>query len=259
MDSSASIVSVGVTDESKWGIIVGTWGINAFLSKTPVISPDIFMVYHSCISEFWQFMEGSSTSATNLEWFIDSFLNREKEEHIYETCNRLVEEAPWRDTIIFLPFLYGTNVNIDSKSAFIGLKGNHGPASMIRAIYEGVIFCHRYHLERLQKFAPMPKVIRMAGGAARSTTWMQLFADILGVRVEVPKAEELGALGAAMLAGVGVGIYKDAADAAAICTRIKSHYEPDMEKYAYYEKKYAVYKSIINALDPVWEMIDALG
>ena len=258
MDTTASVVSVGVTDETKWGIIVGTWGINAFINREPIASPDLFMMYHFCIDGLWEYMEGSSTSATNLEWYIDNFLDREKEEHIYEKCNQLVEQAPWKDSIFFLPFLYGTNVNIDAKSAFIGLKGNHTPASMIRAIYEGVVFCHWYHLEKLAKFAPMPKVIRMAGGAARSKTWMQMFADILGVRVEVPEAEELGALGAAMLAGVGVGVYKDVDESVNICTKIKAHYEPDAEKNAFYEKKYAIYKAILDAMDPLWIKIDSL-
>ena len=258
-DIAASIVSVGVIDETKWAIIVGTWGINAFVNREPIASPDLFMMSHYCIDNFWEYMEGSSTSATNLEWFIDRFLDREKEAHIYEKCSQLVEQAPWRDSIIFLPFLYGTNVNIDAKSAFIGLKGNHTKASMVRAVYEGVVFCHWYHLERLSKFSPMPKVIRMAGGAARSKTWMQMFADILGVRVEVPEAEELGALGAAMLAGVGVGLYKDVPESVKACTKISASYEPDAEKHAFYEKKYAIYKGIIEAMDPLWEKIDALS
>jgi len=258
-DIVASLVSVGVTDESKWGIIVGTWGINAFVKKQPVDSPDIFMMFHYCIDGLWEFMEGSSTSATNLEWFIDTFLDRDKEAHIYEKCDQVAEQAPWKDSVFFLPFLYGTNVNIDAKAAFIGLKGNHTQASMIRAIYEGVVFCHWYHLEKLSKFAPMPKVIRMAGGAARSKAWMQLFADILGVRVEVPEAGELGALGAAMLAGVGVGVYKDVIESVNACTKISAHYEADAEKHAFYKKKYAVYKAIIEAMDPLWEKIDALA
>ena len=257
-DIIAAVVSVGVTDESKWSIIVGTWGINAFVKKEPIASPDLFMMCHYCIDGLWEFMEGSSTSATNLEWFIDCFLDREKETQIYQKCNQLVEQAPWKDSIIFLPFLYGTNVNIDAKSAFIGLKGNHNPASMVRAIYEGVVFCHWYHLEKLAKFSPLPKLIRMAGGAARSKTWMQLFADILGVKVEVPEAEELGALGAAMLAGVGVGIYKDVNESVNACTKISASYEPNAEKHAFYEKKYAIYKAILDALDPLWEKIDSL-
>ena len=257
-DIIAAVISVGVTDESTWGIIVGTWGINALVKKEPIASADLFMMCHYCIDGLWEFMEGSSTSATNLEWFIDNFMDREKEPHIYQKCSEMVEQAPWKDSIIFLPFLYGTNVNIDAKSAFIGLKGNHTPSSMVRAIYEGVVFCHWYHLERLAKFSPMPKLIRMAGGAARSKTWMQMFADILGIRVEVPEAEELGALGAAMLAGVGVGVYKNVEESVQACTKISAAYEPDPEKHAFYIKKYAIYKDILNAMDPLWEKIDSL-
>ena len=133
-DITASILAVGVTDQTKWGIIVGTWGINTLVKKEPTVSPDLFLMHNYCIDGLWEYMEGSSTSAANLEWFIDNFFDREKEVHIYEKCNHLVEQAPWRDSIIFLPFLYGTNVNLDAKSAFIGLKGNHTPASMVRAI-----------------------------------------------------------------------------------------------------------------------------
>jgi L-xylulokinase len=256
-DIGASIISIGLTDESKLGIIVGTWAINSFLQHDPIVSPDIFMVNHYCMPEFYQIMEGSSTSATNLEWFIDNFMDRASTK-VYDKCNQLVEETPYRDTILFLPFLHGTNVNIDAKSAFIGLKGHHTQAHMVRAIYESVVFCHLYHIERLLKFGPMPGTVRMAGGATRSGTWMQIFADVLGVSVEVSEAQELGALGVAMLAGVGVGAFESIAEAVKVCTRIKASYKPDMEKHEYYRKKYAAYKAIIDAMDPIWEMIDHL-
>lgn len=260
IDSGASILSVGVTDESRLGIIVGTWGINCFLSKRPIITPDVFMTFHYCIPGYIEVIEGSSTSATNLEWFIDSYLDRTKEEDVYKACNKLVEQAPYRDTVLFLPFLYGTNVNIDAKSAFIGLKGNHGPAQMLRAIYEGVVFCHLYHIEKLLRSIKLPDVVRMAGGATRSATWMQLFADVLGVRIEVSDASELGALGVALHAGVGAGAYRDIIEAAAVCANnIRATYHPDEEKHAYYTKKYAAYKAVIEALDPVWERIDDMA
>jgi L-xylulokinase len=259
IDTGASIISVGVTDENKLGIIVGTWGINAVISREPVVSPDIFMVYHYCIPGYYEIMEGSSTSATNLEWIIESFMGREDGSRIYDKCNELVERAPYRDTVLFLPFLYGTNVNIDAKSAFIGLKGNHGLEHMVRAIYEGVVFCHLYHIERLLKFTPMPEVIRMAGGATRSTTWMQTFADVLGVSVEVSEANELGAMGVALLAGVGTGVFSSVTEAAEACARIKARYSPDPVKHEYYVKKYAAYKALIEATDPIWGMIDELG
>ncbi len=261
IDTGASILSVGVADESKLGIIVGTWGINAFVTKNPIVSENVFMTFYYPIpASPIEAIEGSSTSAVNLEWFIDTYMDRANEANIYETCNKLVEKAPYRDTVLFLPFLYGTNVNIDAKSAFIGLKGNHGPAEMLRAIYEGVVFCHLYHIERLLKFIDMPDIVRMAGGATRSATWMQLFADVLGTRVEVSAANELGALGAAMLAGVGVGEYSDINEAVKLCTgTLRAVYQPDEEKHTYYAKKYAAYKAVIDALDPVWERIDDLN
>lgn len=261
IDTAASILSVGVVDETKLGVIVGTWGINAFVTKEPIISPDLFMTFYYPVPGYTiEAIEGSSTSTANLEWFIDNYMDRANTAHIYEACNALVERAPYRDTVLFLPFLYGTNVNINAKSAFIGLKGNHGKAEMLRAVYEGVAFCHLYHIERLLKFIDMPPVVRIAGGAARSKTWMQLFADILGVRVEVSHASELGALGAAMCAGVGVGVYANVNEAVALCTgSIRDSYEPDAEKHAYYRQKYAAYKAIIEGLDAVWDQIDRLG
>ncbi|MDR3165141.1 MAG: carbohydrate kinase [Synergistaceae bacterium] len=259
MDTGASIYSVGVTDDSKMGIIVGSWGINAYVTKVPLVSKDIFMAYRYCIPDTYEIMEGSPTSTTNLEWMIENYMNRASESHIYQKCDSLVESAPFRDTVIFLPFLYGTNVNIDSKAAFVGLKGNHGLSHMLRAIYEGVVFCHMYHIERLLKFTSMPEVVRMAGGATRSGTWMRVFADVLGVRVEVPEAEELGAMGVAMLAGVGVGAFASVEDAIAICTKIKAHYEPDPAKHEYYAEKYKTYKTLIDTLDPLWGRIDALS
>jgi L-xylulokinase len=258
-DTGAAIYSVGVTDNSKIVVIVGSWGINAFVNKGALISKNIFMVYRYCFPDVYMIMEGSPTSTTNLEWVIENFMNRASEAHIYQKCDTLVESAPYHDTVIFLPFLYGTNVNIDSKAAFIGLKGNHGLPHMLRAIYEGVVFCHMYHIERLLKFTPMPEVIRMAGGATRSAAWMRIFTDALGVRVEVPEAEELSALGVAMLAGVGVGAFESMEDAIKNCTRIKAHYEPDPVRHEYYSEKYKTYKALIDALDPVWGRIDALA
>lgn len=260
IDTGASILSVGVTDESKLGIIVGTWGINSFVSKEPIISKDVFMTFYYPVPGYpIEVIEGSATSAVNLEWFIDTYMDRANEANIYDVCNKLVEKAPYRDTVLFLPFLYGTNVNLDAKSTFIGLKGNHGVPEMLRAIYEGVVFCHMYHIERLLKFIDMPETVRMAGGATRSVTWMQLFADILGKKVEVSAVSELGALGAAMLAGVGVGEYSSIEEAAILCTgKLRAVYQPDEDKHSYYLKKYAAYKTIIDALDPVWERIDDL-
>lgn len=260
IDTVASIISQGVVREEQLGVILGTWGVNTFITKRPLYSKDIFSAFYYCLPGYQLILEGSPTSATNQEWFINTFLKQNGMAFCgYDEINRMVEESRLHNTVMFLPFLYGTNVNIDAKAAFIGLKGGHTIADMLRAIYEGVVFCHIYHIDRLLAFRERPGTIRIAGGGARSSVWMQMFADALGAPVEVSEAEELGALGTAMAAGVGIGIYRDLYEAADACTRIRKVFSPDRERHTYYEKKYAMYRRLIDALDPVWPTLDALS
>lgn len=259
IDTVACLISQGITQEDQLGMIVGTWGINAFITPRPLYSKDLFSAFYYCLPGYHLILEGSSTSASNLDWFIRTFLSQNGIPFCgYQEINRMVAESKDRNPILFLPFLYGTNVNIDSKAAFLGLSAQHGIPDLLRAIYEGVAFCHMYHIDRLLKYRPRPAVVRIAGGGARSDVWMQLFADVIGATVEVPAVEELGALGAAMSAGVSVGIYQDFYHAAERCTHIRRTYSPDRERHAYYQQKYAVYRQLINALEPLWGNLNRL-
>ena len=241
-------------------MIIGTWGVNTFITRRPLYSKDIFSAFYYCLPGYQLILEGSPTSATNLEWFLQTFLRRQGQTFCgYDAVNRMVEQSDLHSSILFLPFLYGTNVNIDAKGTFVGLKGGHDIGDMLRAIYEGVVFCHMYHIDRLLKFRDPPKTVRIAGGGARSAVWMQIFADALGAQVEVSEAEELGAMGAAMAAGVGVGVFADMYQAVEQFTDIRRVYQPDPEKHAYYQKKYAMYCRLIDALDPLWGDIEALS
>ncbi len=171
----------------------------------------------------------------------------------------MVDSTPYRDTLIFLPFLYGTNAHINAKASFIGLKGGHTRKEMARAVHEGIVFSHRYHVERLLPYIDKVSSIRMAGGGAKSKDWMQMFSDIFGYKVETSEAEELGAMGVAMEAAVGTGEYDSLRQVVDKWVKIKDVYEPDIEKTKYYEEKYSVYKKILNALDSVWDDIENLG
>lgn len=253
-DIAACAVASGVVDESKMCIIIGTWGINEYIAKTPVASRDMFMSTHYCIDGYYLMDEGSATSASNLDWFIDNFMRTDdKQKDVYGEANRLIESVPYNDaSILFFPFLYGTNVNLDAKAGFIGLSARHTKAHMLRAIFEGVVFCHMYHIEKLYKFRDKPAAARISGGGTKSRLWVQMFADCLGMPVETSAANELGTMGAAMCAGVGVGEYADMTDAAKTFVHVAETFYPDMKKHEYYRKKYSVYKNFLNALDGVW-------
>ena len=95
-----------------------------------------------------------------------------------------------------------------------GLSHAHTVGHILRAVYEGVVFSHYTHILRLLENRDPPAAIKLAGGAARSRVWVQMFADVCGLPVETVEVNELGTLGAAMSAAVAVGHYRDYHEAA---------------------------------------------
>jgi L-xylulokinase len=258
-DIDACGLASGMTDDTQLCMVAGTWGNNQYISRTPVVDEDVFMTSCYSIPGYYLMLEGSATSASNLEWLVTQFLGAEAEEarqrgsSVYDRCNDLVEGTrPDDPGIVFLPFLFGSNVNPDAKAALVGLNHWHTRGHVLRAIYEGVVFAHRRHVDRLLKFRPMPQRIRLTGGAARSAVWVRIFADCFGVPVEVPEGTELGALGAAIVGAVAVGLYPDFATAVRHMVRLARTQEPDASLKAVYDAKHQRYQQVIQSLDGVW-------
>jgi L-xylulokinase len=103
-----------------------------------------------------------------------------------------------------------------------------------------------------------PKSIRLAGGAARSRVWTQIFADVMKCPVETVAVRETGALGSAIAAAVAVGDYADIKDALRAMSRLAPAVMPNTGNFESYDKKYDLYRQTIDALDPVWDSYQAL-
>jgi len=257
-DIDASGLGCGILQPSQLCMIAGTWGNNQYIAPEPVRSDDVFMSTCYAIPGFYLMLEGSATSASNLEWFVTEFFAADRAAaeregtSVYELTNQLVAATEPESPVLFLPFLYGSNVSPDAKAAFIGLNGWHTRGHVLRAIYEGVAFGHRTHVERLLKVRPRPETVSLTGGASRSETWAQIFADILQIPVEVPEGTELGALGACICAGVASGIYTSYDEAVGAMVRFARRHDPNPSLADVYNAKYARYHKVIDALDPVW-------
>ncbi|WP_026894394.1 FGGY-family carbohydrate kinase [Clostridiisalibacter paucivorans] len=254
-DIDASAIATGLIEEEKLCIVAGTWSINEYISKKPVISKDLFMTSIYCMKDHWLTTEASPTSASNLEWFISEIMEGGDKENccVYDNVNDLVKGiSPEDSNIIFLPFLYGTNVDADAKACFIGLSGWHKKPHLLRAIYEGVAFCHRAHIDRLLKYRDKPEAIRIAGGAAKSEVWIQIFADILQTPIEVTTSTELGALGAAICAGIATGDFESFKSASDSMVKVAYTCYPNKDNKEIYDKKYNLYKKSIEVLTPLW-------
>ncbi len=251
-DITACSIGSGIVDSEKLCIIAGTWSINEYVTDTPVQSRELFMNSAYCIPGKTLVTEASPTSASNLEWFANNLMSDETE-NVFDVANREVASIGPEDSgVVFLPFLYGSNVTPGASAGFLGIQGGHRRPHLLRAIYEGVCFSHRMHIEKLLKHRDTPSGARIAGGAGRSAEWLQIFADVLQIPIEVPGAEELGTLGAAMCAGVATGIFRSFPEAVDSMVAVDRRVEPQPRHAGIYSRKYARFEEAVTALDTFW-------
>lgn len=253
-DVVSSAMGAGVVGAGEASIIAGTWSINQVFSDTAVVDPSVFMVARFGVGRFVN-IESSATSAANLEWYVRELVERgHHHDDPFGHCNaELGKVAPSADDPIFHPFLYGSRLGADYRGGFYGLAGWHREGHLLRALFEGVMFEHRRHIEVLATAGVTFDRAVLSGGGSRSPHWPQMFADGLGVPITVPEARETGALGAAIGAGVAVGIFADYEAGIAAMTRPRVVYQPDPKMAAHYDRRYALYGRIADAMLPIWD------
>jgi len=258
-DIDACAIAMDITSDDNICVIAGTWSINEYISKKPVLNKTVMMNSLYCIPGYYLIEECSPTSAGNYEWFIDMFLGEEKQKaieqgiNIFQYCNQLAEDvAPGDQNIIFLPYIFGSNYNPRAKASLVGLDSHHTRAQVVRAVLEGIVFCHMVHMEKLLANRSKTEAVRLAGGAANSLVWAQIFADVFRLPIEIIDTKELGTLGCAMAAAVAAGVYGDLQEAAKSMVSIKHRIEPIQDHFDAYDKKFALYKKVSAALEEGW-------
>ena len=264
LDVGACMLATGVIKTHMLSITAGTWAMNSFISDTQIIDKDLFMVSIHPIKDHFLILEGSMTSASNLEWFVRDFMHEEKVEmeavgkRVYDACNEMVAQTkPDSPPVIFLPYLFGTNANVNAKASFVGLNNTHSKKDMLRAIYEGVVLSAFTHIENLLRYKKdVTSVGRISGGPSNSEIWVQMFADVLQMPIEVAAAKELGTMGAAMCGAIACGDFSYYNDVVAAFVKVKYACEPIKENKDAYCKKYELYKSLVQSIDPFWEKLN---
>lgn len=263
-DVSANALAAGVVDVGQLCISAGTWSINEIVTPAPVDDRTLFQntLY---LNDRYLLLEGSPTSASNLEWFVSQFYAdvraeaNARGESVFERCNAEVEAlSPEGTSVLFHPFLFGSNVQASARAGFYGVAGWHTRAHLLRAVYEGVVYSHMSHIDKLRAAGLAMTEARLTGGGARSAVWAQMFADALQMPIEVTRGDEMGARGAALVAGVGVGVYASYGDAVARTVMVERRYEPDASRAAYYADRYEIYRYLTHALGKAWDRLSTL-
>lgn len=261
-DIDACALGVGMLQPETLCMIAGTWSINEYIRTTPVLDGSVAMNSLFCLPQYYLIEESSPTSAGNQAWFIRKLLpelsqeTKEKNGSIYDILNDWVSKVDIKEQIpTFLPFLMASNVNPRAQGTFVGISVSHTRAHLLRAVYEGIAFSHRYHYEKLLTSlnGKKPEYIRLAGGAAHSQIWAQMFADIMQVPIETVEANETGALGCAIAVAFAVDEYSSLESAAQHMCKVSMRLLPDPDAGKIYDQKYSRYLKAIECLDGFWE------
>jgi sugar (pentulose or hexulose) kinase len=137
-----------------------------------------------------------------------------------------------------------------ARANFFGLARHHRRADMLRAIYEGIALAIRDCYSALKQ--PISTII-LGGGGARSGLWPNIIADCLGAQVIIPHGREFGAKGAALLAGVGIGLFSDITTASRQTFHPQHTIAPDHSLTVAYDALYSDYRTVQTALRPAWK------
>lgn len=248
-DTPAAALGHGILQPGHTLLTIGTGGQLLCCAHEPLYDP-LLRTHTFChvLPQRWYVMAATLSAGLSLRWFRDVFAPS-------TPYDALMDEAaavdPGASGILFMPHLAGERTpyyDPFSTAAFAGLSLRHTRAHLVRAILEGVAFSQRIGLELVRSLGLSAEPVVFGGGAAKSALWRQILADVLGIRLAVVEGEEHAALGAAMLAAVGVGIYGDLDDACSQLIHARTAASPSPTLAPIYDERYALFLSLYDRL-----------
>lgn len=267
-DNAAAAVGTGVVEAGKAFTTIGTSGVVfAHSDNVTIDKGGRVHTFCSAVPGCYTVMSCTLAAGLSLKWFRDTLCNQEKLEaekegvDVYYLMDKKAAKVPvGSNKLIYLPYLMGERSPIldsGSRGVFFGLSAIHTKDDMLRAVMEGVIFSLRHCLDVLREMGVVSKEMLACGGGGTSKLWRQMMADIYGCPVSTVANKEGGALGVAILAGVGAGIYESVPAACKQIISVNAPESPNADDGKVYEKYYSVYKSLYPALkDEYKELLD---
>ncbi len=256
-DQAANGVGTGAVEPGMVAVSLGTSGVVFAATDRPVIDPDARL--HSfchAVPGMWHQMGVMLSAAGSFRWFRDTVAPNVS---FADLSLEAGDVAPGSDGLLFLPYLTGERTpqpDPEARGAFVGLTVRHTRAHLARAVMEGVGFGLRDSLEIIRERSDV-REIRVAGGGATSSVWLQILADIFGEPIRTVDVPESAAYGAALLAAVGAGAYATVGEAVAATIRTGDRHQPGPAA-ARYDDVYASYRNLYPALRDISHQLGSL-
>ena len=250
-------VALGAGACKAGDILVGTgtcWAITC-ISDAPNFESGLSQSV-AAVPDMWGSLWSLSSGGACLEWLRKNmFADSDGSLISYDQINRLVQQRrAAEDGLFFYPFSGRASLEKGfQKGTFLGLDPSHDRFHMIRAVMEGVVFQTVWMLEAFNT-RPADTGLILTGGATNSQVWCQLVADIAGVPVRLPEVADMACVGAAVLAGVGCGLYRDATEG---CEKLRFGERivyPDLERNELFTGLMAEYKEKARLLGDVYRL-----
>ena len=257
LDANCCTMAAGGDEVGTLVLTMGTAGVSIFITDKNQLDPNGRITVRTNPGfGNWQNFIMTNTGASAFRWFRDAICSMEV------ATSRLMgvdpydiitmtasHSAPGANGVTALTCIQGSHTrrkNEKARGSFFGINLGTTKADLAEAILEGICFEMKDIMAMNEELSGEIKHVRLCGGVAKSPLWCQMFADILEKPVELTEAKELGALGAAMCAGVGAGLFRDCRDAVAKCVKVSGTYMPDPEKMPAYREAFGVWERYYN-------------
>ena len=258
-DQACGALGVGLTKPGLSMVSTGTAEVVEVVLDKPALNQTLEQGNISCYAHvvpgLYLAMTLNHSGGLILRWFRDIFCSEEVQQatetgrDAYDLIFGDLSDEP--SPLFLLPHFSGSGTpwfDTASKGAILGLTFAATKKDFAKAILEGLTYELNINLELLRKGGVCIDELRAIGGGARSKSWLQLKADVTGIRVAVPEVTEAASWGAALLAGAGAGIFADAAQAAQDTLNIVERYEPNPQAVPRYGHRFELYREIYPTL-----------
>lgn len=257
-DQAAQAVGVGAVEPGIIGLTVGTSGVVFATTPSALIEPEGRLhAFCHAVPGMWHFMGVMLSAAGSLQWYRDTLAPGIS----FDDLLKEAETVPaGSEGLQFLPYLSGERTPYPdplARGAFIGLTLRHGRGHMTRAVLEGVAFGLKDSFT-LIKNAGLGAIVqvRASGGGVKSPLWRQILASVLEVNLITLDITEGAAYGAALLAGVGAGVWPNVATACKEVVRLAEIAKPNEKQEAIYRVMYPIFREMYPALKSTFQKIE---
>ncbi|MCH7721666.1 MAG: xylulokinase [Planctomycetes bacterium] len=257
-DQAAQAVGTGIVEEGIVSVTIGTSGVVFAASDRYLVEPQGKLhAFCHAVPGMWHLMGVMLSAGGSFRWYRDTLgddeCGRATAEHRdpYDVLTESAACAPAGcEGLIFLPYLTGErtpHADPDARGVFFGLSLGHGKEHLTRAVMEGVAYGLRDSLELIGGLRLEMREVRVSGGGARSRLWRQILADVFDAPIVTMDVSEGAAFGAALLAGVGGGVFDSIGHACGAVLHATGRLEPGPDVDTY-RKHYSRYRALYPAL-----------